>query len=144
MSDHPVGSIQSLVVEIVSSYVKKNPIAPTDIPTLINAVYQSLVTAGKAAEPEAERTPAVPIRQSVRLQYIVCLDCGWRGKMLRRHANSTHGLTPEQYRARWKLSPDYPLTAPAYSEQRSTLAKRVGLGRGTKGRRPRGRKQSSD
>jgi predicted transcriptional regulator len=133
---------QSLVAEIVSSYVKKNQIAPADIPALINTIYQSLLTAGQAAEPEQPRTPAVSIRQSVRLYYIVCLDCGWRGKMLRRHVKAGHGLTPEQYRARWNLKPDYPLTAPAYSERRSTLAKQSGLGRGATGRRPRGRKAS--
>ena len=144
MSDNPAPPLtQSLVAEIVSSYVKKNQIAPADIPALINTVYQSLSAAGKAAEPEPPRTPAVPIRQSVRPQYVICLDCGWRGKMLRRHANSAHGLTAEQYRARWKLSPDYPLTAPAYSEARSTLAKKLGLGRGAKGRRSRGRNRAT-
>jgi predicted transcriptional regulator len=144
MSDKPAApATESLVTEIVSSYVKKNQIAPADIPTLISTVYQSLLTAGKTAEPEPVRTPAVPIPQSVRPQYVVCLDCGWRGKMLRRHVNSAHGLTPERYRTRWDLKPHHPLTAPAYSEQRSTLAMKLGLGRVAKGRRPRGRKQSS-
>jgi len=144
MSDNPTAPLtQSLVAEIVSGYVKKNQIAPADLPALINTVYQSLVTAGKATEPEPARTPAVSIRQSVRPDYVVCLDCGWRGQMLRRHVKRAHGLTPEQYRARWSLKPDYPLTAPAYAAQRSALAKQMGLGRGAKGRRPRGRKQSS-
>jgi len=134
--------MQSLVAEIVSAYVRKNQIAPADIPTLINTVYQSLLAAGKAAEPEPERTPAVPIRQSVRPNYVVCLECGRQAKMLRRHIRN-HGLSAEQYRLKWKLSPDHPLTAPAYSEQRSTLAKKVGLGRGNKGRRPRSRKKSA-
>jgi len=144
MSDNAAGpAIQSLVAEIVSAYVRKNQIAPADIPALINTVYQSLLAAEKAAEPEPERAPAVPIRQSVRPNYVVCLECGRRAKMLRRHIQSAHDLAPEQYRARWKLSPDYPLTAPAYSGQRSAMAKQFGLGRGAKGRRPRGRKQSS-
>jgi predicted transcriptional regulator len=144
VSDNPTApAIQSLVAEIVSGYVKKNQIAPADIPMLINTVYQSLTVAGKAPEPEQPRTPAVPIRQSVRPNCVVCLDCGWRGRMLRRHVHSAHGLTPEQYRARWKLSPDYPLTAPAYSEQRSSLAKKMGLGRRPKGRRPTGSKAIS-
>jgi len=142
MSDNPTAPLtQSLVAEIVRGYVKKNQIAPGDLPALINTVYQSLVAAGKATEPEPARTPAVSIRQSVRPHYIVCLDCGFRGKMLRRHVKGAHGLTPEQYRARWTLSLDYPLTAPAYAAQRSALAKQMGLGRGAKGRRPRGRKQ---
>jgi predicted transcriptional regulator len=134
-------AIQSLVAEIVSSYVKNNQIAPADIPALINTVYLSLLTAGKVPEPEQPRAPAVPIRQSVRPNYVVCLECGRRAKMLRRHLRDTHGLSPEQYRARWRLSSDYPLTAPAYSEQRSAMAKEFGLGRGATGRRPRGRKQ---
>src|SRR5438067_10479184 len=131
-----------MVAEIVSSYIKTNQIAPADIPALINTVYLSLLAAGKAPEPEQNRTPAVPIRQSVRPNYVVCLECGRRAKMLRRHLRDAHGLSAEQYRLKWKLAPDYPLTAPAYSEQRSALAKQLGLGRGTKGRRPRGLKQS--
>ena len=101
MSDNPTALLtQSLVAEIVSSYVTKNQIAPADIPKLITTVYQSLSAAGRAAEPEPARTPAVPIRQSVRPHYVVCLECGRRGHMLRRHINAAHGLTPDQYRAR--------------------------------------------
>jgi predicted transcriptional regulator len=133
MSDNPAATrTQSLVAQIVSSYVKKNQIAPGDIPALINMVYQSLLAVGKATEPEQPRSPAVSIRQSVRPNHVVCLDCGWRGLMLRRHLSGAHRLTPEQYRTRWKLSPDHALTAPAYSERRSTLAKQSGLGRGAK------------
>ena len=136
MSDNPTApGTQSLVAEIVSSYVKKNQIAPGDIPALIKTVYQSLLTAGKAAESEPARTPAVSIRQSVRRNYVICLDCGWRGQMLRRHVKAAHALTPEQYRARWSLRPDYPLTAPAYAERRSTLAKQSGLGKRAERRR---------
>ena len=102
--------IQFLVADIVSSYVKANQTAPGDIPALINSVYQSLVSAGKAPEPQQPRRPAVPIRQSVRPEYVVCLDCGWRGKMLRRHVRVGHGLTPERYRARWELKSDHPMT----------------------------------
>ena len=131
--------IRSMVAEIVSSYVKKNQIAPADIPALINTVYLSLLAAGKAPEPEQNRTPAVSIRQSVRPNYVVCLECGRRAKMLRRHLRDIHGLSAEQYRAKWKLSPDHPLTAPAYSERRSSLAKQFGLGRGAT--RPGGRRR---
>jgi len=81
-----------MVAEIVSSYVKKNQIAPADIPALINTVYLSLLAAGEAPEPEQNRTPAVPIRQSVRPNYVVCLECGRRAKMLRRHLRDIHGL----------------------------------------------------
>src|SRR5215470_20297916 len=79
MSDNPSLSVmQSLVAEIVSAYVRNNQIAPADLPALIITVYQSLLAAGKATEPEPERTPAVPIRQSVRPNYVVCLECGRR------------------------------------------------------------------
>src|SRR5207248_11576235 len=77
VSDNPAAPvIRSMVAEIVSSYVKKNQIAPADIPALINTVYLSLLAAGEAPEPEQNRTPAVPIRQSVRPNYVVCLECG--------------------------------------------------------------------
>jgi predicted transcriptional regulator len=128
VTDKPTApAIQSLVAEIVSSYVKKNQIAPADIPALINTVYLSLLAAGKA--PEQNRTPAVPIRQSVRPNYVVCLECGWRAKMLRKHLRDIHELSADEYRAKWALSPEYPLTAPAYSERRSSIAKQFGLGR---------------
>jgi predicted transcriptional regulator len=107
------------------------PIAPDQLATLISTVHQALSGLGKAAaEIEVERTPAVPIRRSVHHDYIVCLECGWRGQMLRRHLATDHGLTVEQYRARWNLSREHPLTAPSYSERRSGLAKQLGLGRG--------------
>src|SRR5437660_7961416 len=93
VSDNPTApAIQFLVAEIVSGYVKKNQIAPADIPALINTVYRSLLAAGKAGEPEPERTPAVSVRQSVRPHYVVCLECGRRAKMLRRHLHDIHGL----------------------------------------------------
>src|SRR5262252_9410004 len=99
MSDNPSLSVmQSLVAEIVSAYVRNNQIAPADIPAIINTVYQSLLAAGKAAEPEPERPPAIPIRQSVRPNYVVCLECGRRAKMLRRHIQGAHDLASEQYR----------------------------------------------
>src|SRR5437762_14256628 len=81
-------------------------------------------------EPPGVLTPAVPIRRSVQRDAVVCLECGWKGKMLRRHLSTRHGLTGEQYLKRWNLQSDHPLTAPTYSEQRSTLAKELGLGRG--------------
>ena len=132
----------ALVVKIVSSYVEHNKIAPADMPALITAVHQSLVSLGKSAKPEQPLTPAVSIRRSVTPSYVVCLECGWRGNMLRRHLNAAHGLEASRYRSRWKLSPDHPLTAPAYSEQRSSLAKQLGLGRKRTGRRPRQAAQS--
>jgi predicted transcriptional regulator len=137
MSDNPaVQATQSLVTQIVSGYLRKNQVALADISTVINTVYQSLVSLGKAPEP-THQAPAVSIRQSVRPQYVVCLECGARGKMLRRHLRQSHGLNADEYRAKWGLSPDHPITAPGYSQARSAFAKQIGLGRRASPRRRR-------
>ena len=120
-----------LTTNIVAAYVRRNQIGADQLPIVISTVHQALAGLGKSkAEIEMERTPAVPIRRSVHQDYVVCLECGWRGKMLKRHLATGHGLTVEQYRARWKLPREHPMTAPSYSEQRSSLAKQIGLGRG--------------
>jgi predicted transcriptional regulator len=124
---------QSLVAKVVSSYVKKNQLSPADMPTLISTVYQSLLALGKPPEPEPP-TPAVPIRRSVARDYVVCLECGWRGDMLRRHIRVRHGLGRDDYRRRWGLPFDHALIAPAYSERRSGMAKQRGLGQHGRGR----------
>ena len=130
-----------LTTNIVAAYVRRNQIGADQLPILISTVHQALATLGKpVAELDRERTPAVPIRRSVHRDYIVCLECGWRGKMLKRHLGTGHGLTVEQYRARWNLTREHLMTAPGYSEQRSSLAKQIGLGRG----RGRGRSASRE
>jgi predicted transcriptional regulator len=140
MSDNPaVQATQSLVTQIVSGYLRKNQVALADISTVINTVYQSLVSLGKAPE-RTPQAPAVSIRQSVRPQYVVCLECGARGKMLRRHLRQSHRLNADEYRAKWGLSPDHPITAPGYSQARSAFAKQIGLGRRST---PRRRRRSS-
>jgi predicted transcriptional regulator len=132
---------KELTTNIVAAYVRRQQIEAHRLPVLISTVHQALVGLGKPAiETEMDRTPAVPIRQSVHRDYVVCLDCGWRGNMLKRHLASGHGLTVEQYRARWNLPRAHPMTAPGYSEQRSDLAKWIGLGRG----RGRGGRASSE
>src|SRR5271165_427424 len=122
-----------LVAEIVSRYVAKNSIAIDQIGGLIESVHRTLSDLGTNAPtttPAAERaTPAVPIRRSVQPDYVVCLECGFRGKTLRRHLSTVHGLDRAAYCGRWKLASDHPLTAPAYSASRSVLAKQLGLGR---------------
>jgi MucR family transcriptional regulator, transcriptional regulator of exopolysaccharide biosynthesis len=125
----------AFVAKIVSNYVINNKIAPAELPALIGTVHHSLLSLGKAAEPEQPRTPAVATRRSVTPNYVVCLECGWRGQLLRRHVHEIHGLGPNQYRARWGLSAEHPLTAPADSERRSALAKQLGLGQMRTGRR---------
>jgi predicted transcriptional regulator len=122
---------RELTANIVAAYVRRNQIGPEQLTTLISTVHQVLSGLGKpAAEIETERAPAVPIRRSVHRDYVVCLECGWRGLTLRRHLSSRHGLSGDQYRARWNLSREHALTAPGYSERRSSLAKQLGLGRG--------------
>ncbi len=116
--------------KIVAAYVRRNQVPPDQLGTLIATVHHALADLGKpATEALVERTPAVPIRRSVHHDYVVCLDCGWRGQMLRRHVTTAHGLSVEQYRARWSLTSDHAMTAPGYSERRSVMAKRIGLGR---------------
>jgi predicted transcriptional regulator len=131
----PPPSIErELTAEIVAAYVRRNQIGSDQLGTLISTVHQALSGLGKpVAETATARTPAVPIRRSVHRDYVVCLECGWRGQMLKRHVAIGHGLTVEQYRARWNLSREHPMVARGYSERRSALAKQLGLGRG---RRP--------
>jgi predicted transcriptional regulator len=119
----------SLVAEIVSSYVAQNSIAVNQLAGLITTVHRTLSGLGQSAPEPVALVPAVPIRRSVQHDHVVCLECGFRGLMLRRHLRDAHGLEPTAYRARWKLATDHPLTAPAYSERRSTMAKQIGLGR---------------
>ena len=133
MSDEtPSASVnRKLTTAIVAAYVRRNQIGADELPVLISTVHQALATLGKpVAELDRERTPAVPIRRSVHRDYVVCLECGWRGKMLRLHLATGHRLTVEQYRARWNLPREHQMVAPAYSERRSSLAKQLGLGRG--------------
>jgi predicted transcriptional regulator len=132
MSDEPAAASanQELTVEIVVAYVRRNQVAADQLASLISTVHQSIADlGGPAEEAPVERTPAVSIRRSVQRDYVVCIECGWRGKMVRRHLGTAHGLSIEQYRARWSLPHDHAMTAPAYSERRSTMAKQIGLGR---------------
>src|SRR6476620_9818583 len=124
------GAYPQLVTKIIASYVSHHNVSPEQIPDLINSVHRTFDTLGKPAELPGVLTPAVPLRRSVQRDAVVCLECGWKGKMLRRHLSTRHGLTGEQYLKRWNLPSDHPLTAPTYSEQRSNLAKELGLGRG--------------
>jgi predicted transcriptional regulator len=121
------------VTKIIASYVSHHSVAPEQIAQLIESVNRTLDNLGEpAAPPPGTPTPAVPVRRSVQRDAVVCLECGWKGKMLRRHLTTRHGLSGEQYLKRWSLPPDHPLTAPTYSAQRSTLAKELGLGRGSR------------
>jgi predicted transcriptional regulator len=125
-----------LTTEIVAAHVSNNTVAMGDIPELIQQVYRTLSTVGGngAAAPERPQ-PAVPIRKSVTPDYIICLEDGKKLKMLKRHLKTAYNMTPEEYRERWNLPADYPMVAPNYAAQRSSLAKKIGLG--TKARRRR-------
>jgi predicted transcriptional regulator len=125
------------VAKIIASYVGNHTLAPDQLSALIISVQQALRDLGKPAQIAAPRAPAVPVRRSVQRDHVICLECGFRGKTLRRHLGTRHGLQIADYLRRWDLASDHPLTAPAYSEQRSTMAKELGLGR--KRSRPRGR-----
>jgi predicted transcriptional regulator len=125
------------VTKIIASYLGNHTLPPDQLSALIVSVQQALRDLGKPAETPALRTPAVPVRRSVQHDNVVCLECGFRGKTLRRHLGTRHGLQIAEYLRRWDLPSDHPLTAPAYSEQRSTMAKELGLGR--KRSRSRGR-----
>src|SRR5436189_244143 len=108
---------------IVGSYVSRNQLPADQIGAVISTVYETLTRLGKPAEDSAERTPAVPVRRSVQRDHVICLDCGSRWKMLKRHLSTAHHISAQEYRNRWGLLRDYPLIAPAYAERRSSLAK---------------------
>ena len=115
--------------QIVAAYVRKNLVSTDQIAGLINSVHLTLAGLGNKVVEEPPRVPAVSIRRSVQADYIICLECGYKGKMLKRHLQSGHGLSVSEYRTRWKLSYDHLMAAANYSEQRSQLAKSIGLGR---------------
>ena len=121
--------IPLLTAKIVGNYLRHHTVGASELPDLVTSVHRALGEAGRPSPPEILLTPAVSVRQSVRHDYVVCLDCGHRGRTLRRHISHRHGLSRDEYLRRWGLQPDHPLTAPAYSEHRSTLAKQLGLGR---------------
>ena len=129
--------ILGLTSEIVAAHVSNNTVSLTDLPSLIEQVYRTLATvAGPGENGHSDRlTPAVPIKKSITPDFIVCLEDGKKLKMLKRHLKTAYNMTPEEYRERWGLSPDYPMVAPNYAKQRSRLAKQIGLG--TRSRRGR-------
>ena len=120
-----------MAVDIVAAYLSNNQVPSSQIPDIIHSVFSSLNSLDEQpAEPPAETAkPAASIRKSVTPDYIICLEDGKKLKMLKRHLRTTYNMTPEQYRTKWNLPPDYPMVAPNYAEQRSDLAKRIGLGR---------------
>ncbi len=120
----------TLTSDIVAAHVSNNDVAVADLPGLITNVYAALANLGEApVVEEAKLQPAVAIRNSVKPDYIVCLEDGKKLKMLKRYLRTNYNMTPEEYRARWGLAADYPMVAPNYAEKRRDLAKKIGLGR---------------
>jgi predicted transcriptional regulator len=119
-----------LTADIVSAYVSNNSVSAGDIPGLINQVHSALMrVSGSPAEvPSEPLKPAVSVKKSITPEYIVCLEDGKKFKSLKRHLRTQYNMTPEQYREKWALAPDYPMVAPNYAAARSQLAKQMGLG----------------
>jgi len=137
-------TLLTMTAEVVSAYAGNNLLAPTQLSEVINTVFATfagLERSGGAEKSELLK-PAVAVRKSITPDYIICLEDGKKLKMLKRHLRSTYNMTPDEYRAKWGLPPDYPMVAPNYAEQRSVFAKKIGLGRKT-GQKisRRGRKQ---
>ena len=129
MSDEATPEILGLTAQIVSAHIANNKLGADALPALIQSVYQSLVTAGEVEAPPVTQAPAVPWKKSVFPDFIVCLEDGKKLKMLKRHLKTSYGMSPDDYRTKWGLPRDYPMVAPSYAARRSTLAKKIGLGR---------------
>lgn len=136
----PQADLLGLTAEIVAAHVSNNSVALADLPNLIQDVYRTLASVGMpVAKPQPERPqPAVPVKKSITPEYLICLEDGKKLKMLKRHLQTSYSMTPEQYRERWGLPPDYPMVAPNYAKHRSSLAKKIGLGTKPRGRPPGG------
>ena len=138
MAENEAGedTLLTLTADIVAAHVSNNSVAVNDLPNLIQNVHQALteiVSSGSRAEEKPE--PKVSIRSSIKPDFITCLECGKKQKMLKRHLMTSHETSPSDYRRKWNLPSDYPMVAPNYAEQRRTLAKSIGLG--TRRRRTR-------
>jgi len=130
MADDNENDLLALTADIVAAHVGHNRVGVSELPDLIAKVHEALSGLGAAgASPEPELKPAVSIRASVKPDHIVCLEDGKKLTMLKRYLQTNYGMTPQQYRAKWKLPADYPMVAPNYAEKRRSLAKAIGLGR---------------
>jgi predicted transcriptional regulator len=120
----------TLTSDIVAAHVSHNSVTVGDLPTLIQSVFQALANIGEPAPVISEKgEPAVSARASVKPDAVICMECGFKGKTLKRHLMSEHSITPQEYRIRWQLPSNHPMVAPSYRAQRAELAKSIGLGR---------------
>jgi predicted transcriptional regulator len=124
--------LTDMVVDIVSSYVGNNSLAPAELPALISNVYKSVngLTSTEPAKSEEPLQPAVSVKKSISNDFIICLEDGRKFKSLKRHLRTKYNMSPEDYRTKWGLPKDYPMVAPSYAQARSQLAKDMGLGQG--------------
>lgn len=130
----------TLTADIAAAHVANNAVHPDAVPGLISGIYGALAELGQEPEVEKKPEPAVSIRASVKSDAITCLVCGTKHKMLKRHLGTAHGLTPDEYRARYGLPRDYPMVAPDYADVRRKLALEIGLGRNPNQKRGRRKK----
>ena len=124
--ENDTSSLES-VSKIVSAYVSNNSLPSGELSDLIKTVHEALQNPDQAALSPLE--PAVPIKKSIRPDYVICLEDGKKLKMLKRHLRTAFNMSPDQYRLKWGLPSDYPMVAPEYAARRSELAKKIGLGR---------------
>jgi predicted transcriptional regulator len=129
VSANRVPTFLRMTTDVVAAYLRHHALPSAQITDVIHLVYRSLRSLESKGVPSAVLKPAVAIRKSIHPDYLICLEDGKKLKMLKRHLRSTYHLTPDQYRYKWGLPPDYPMVAPNYAEQRSAFAKKIGLGR---------------
>ena len=127
----PQTDVMQMTTQVVAAYVGHNDVGGAQLPEVIKSVYASLAGLGGNTELPAttKQKPAVPIKKSITPDYLVCLEDGKKFKMLKRRLRTAYGLNPDEYRAKWGLSSDYPMVAPNYAKQRSAFAKQIGLGK---------------
>ena len=130
MNDNTGGGYIELTADIVSAYVSNNSVSAGEIPNLINQIHSALlrVSGGQSDTQPEPLKPAVSLKKSITADYLICLEDGKKFKSLKRHLRTQYNMTPEQYREKWSLAPDYPMVAPSYAAARSQLAKQMGLG----------------
>jgi len=130
------GSLLQMATTIVAAHVSKSSVPAAEIPRLLSDIYQALsgLADGKLTATQTRSEPAIPVKKSVTPDYIICLECGKKQKMLKRHIRTAYGLSPEQYREKWDLPPEYPMVSANYAKKRSALARQIGLGTGGKRR----------
>jgi predicted transcriptional regulator len=134
-----VSELMELTTEIVAAHAGNNAVEIGDLTQLIQDVYKTLLVIGTTPVAPERPRPAVSIKRSIFPNYLVCLEDGRKLKMLKRHLKTSYNMTPEEYKERWRLPPDYPMVAPNYAKHRSILAKKIGLGTKPRKRRRKSR-----